>query len=118
MKIISVIAVLSFAVLIIIKPELCASGAAQGLLLSGRVLIPSLFPMTVCTMFIMGSGAFSGLKRVSHVTQKLFHLSSDEFITVILSLIGGYPVGAKLLNEAVRENASPPKRQVLCFATA
>lgn len=94
MKIISVIAVLSFAVLIIIKPELCASGAAQGLLLSGRVLIPSLFPMTVCTMFIMGSGAFSGLKRVSHVTQKLFHLSSDEFITVILSLIGGYPVGA------------------------
>ena len=117
MKIISVIAVLSFAVLIIIKPELCASGAAQGLLLSGRVLIPSLFPMTVCTMFIMGSGAFSGLKRVSHVTQKLFHLSSDEFITVILSLIGGYPVGAKLLNEAVREKRISAEKAglMLCY---
>lgn len=117
MKIISVIAVLSFAVLIIINPELCASGAAQGLLLSGRVLIPSLFPMTVCTMFIMGSGAFSGLKRVSHVTQKLFHLSSDEFITVILSLIGGYPVGAKLLNEAVREKRISAEKAglMLCY---
>ena len=73
--------------------------------------------MTVCTMFIMGSGAFSGLKRVSHVTQKLFHLSSDEFITVILSLIGGYPVGAKLLNEAVREKRISAEKAglMLCY---
>lgn len=117
MKIISVIAVLSFAALIIIKPELCAAGAAQGLLLSGRVLIPSLFPMTVCTLFITSSGAFSGLKRLSHITQRLFHLSSDEFITVILSLIGGYPVGAKLLNEAVREKRISAEKAglMLCY---
>ena len=117
MKIISVIAVLTFAALIIIKPELCAAGAAQGLLLSGRVLIPSLFPMTVCTLFITGSGAFSGLKRLSHITQRLFHLSSDEFITVILSLIGGYPVGAKLLNEAVREKRISAEKAglMLCY---
>lgn len=110
MKIISVLAALTFAALIIIKPELCAAGAAEGILLCGRVLIPSLFPMTVCTLFITGSGAFSGLKRLSAVTQKLFHLSSGEFITVVLSLIGGYPVGAKLLNEAVKENRHTPRK--------
>ena len=117
MKIISVLAALTFAALIIIKPELCAAGAAEGILLCGRVLIPSLFPMTVCTLFITGSGAFSGLKKLSAVTQRLFHLSSGEFITVVLSLIGGYPVGAKLLNEAVKENRIPPEKAglMLCY---
>ena len=117
LKITSVLAALTFAALIIIRPELCAAGAAEGLLLCGRVLIPSLFPMTVCTLFITGSGAFSGFKKLSAVTQRLFRLSAEEFITVILSLIGGYPVGAKLLNEAVKENRIAPEKAgiMLCY---
>lgn len=117
MKIISVSAALTFAALIIIRPELCAAGAAEGLLLCGRVLIPSLFPMTVCTLFITGSAAFSGLKKLSRITQRLFRLSAEEFITVILSLIGGYPVGAKLLNEAVKEKRISPEKAglMLCY---
>ena len=117
MRKISVAAALIFAALIIIKPEPCAAGAAEGLLLSSRVLIPSLFPMTVCTLFITGSGIFSGLNRLSRITQKLFGLSADELMIFILSLIGGYPIGAKLLNEAVNEKRISPKKAgfMLCY---
>ena len=46
----------AFIVILILKPELCTKGAAEGLLLAGRVIIPSLFPFTACVLFIMKSG--------------------------------------------------------------
>ncbi len=76
-------------VLIILNPNVCKSGAISGLLLSGNVIIPSLFPFAVFVLFILKS----------NLPQKL-HIKSDISI-FILSLIGGYPIGAKLLNEAL-----------------
>lgn len=101
---VAAISILVFIILILIEPRVCTDGAANGIILSGRVIIPSLFPFTVCVLFIMRSGALSRLNFLSPVTQKLFHIPAELFSLLLLSFIGGYPIGAKLLNEAVINN--------------
>lgn len=86
-------AFLLLMILIIIKPNTARQGAVEGILLCGRVIIPSLFPFTVCILFIMKS--LSG-DYASEVSKK------EKILIVIFSSIGGYPIGAKLLNEGVK----------------
>lgn len=101
-KILSIFTALVFIAAVIITPKVCTAGAAKGLMLSGRVIIPSLFPFTACVLFIMKSGGLELLEFAAPFTKKVFHLSPYMFSVMLLSFIGGYPVGAKLLNEAVK----------------
>lgn len=101
-KLLSLFGAAAFIILVIISPKVCTAGAAKGLLLAGRVIIPSLFPFTACVLFIMKSGGLELLGFAAPFTKKVFNLSPELFSLMLLSFIGGYPVGAKLLNEAVK----------------
>lgn len=90
----------AFLVCLILKPEPCKEGVIRGILLCGRVIIPSLFPFTVCILGLLNSSFFDFFEFLSPITKKLFSLSGKEFSYFILSLLGGYPVGAKLLSES------------------
>ena len=65
-------------------PKICICGAIKGITLCGETIIPSLFPFTVCILMIMRSQ-----------TGKI----PKEKTVFFLSLIGGYPIGAKLIDE-------------------
>ncbi|MEE1161028.1 MAG: hypothetical protein U0K70_03100 [Acutalibacteraceae bacterium] len=101
-KLLSLIIAAAFMILVITNPKVCTEGAVKGLLLSGRVIIPSLFPFTACVLFIMKSGGLSLLDFANPFTKRVFRLSPQQFSLMLLSFIGGYPVGGKLLNEAVK----------------
>lgn len=109
-KIISGIVFIALAIFITVKPEIVKESAINGILLCGRVIIPSLFAFTVCVLFIMKSGITDYLNRFSFLTERLFGLSAELFCIVLLSFIGGYPIGARLLNEAT-ENGRVSKEQ-------
>ncbi len=85
---ISVITILFLGYLILKNPKICAENAVSGLILCGRVIIPSLFPFTFCVLFILKSGVLEFLKI------------PKTLCIFLLSLIGGYPLGAKMLNNA------------------
>ena len=71
-------------------------GALEGLLFCGNVLIPSLFPFMVISTFVVKSGISDYLERFAkYITFPLFGVSGKCGMTVLLSMIGGYPVGAK-----------------------
>ncbi len=89
-----------FLLCLIIEPEICKEGVIRGVLLSGRVIIPSLFPFTVCILILQGSAFFEIFEFLSPVTKRIFSLSAKEFSVFLLSMLGGYPVGAKLLSES------------------
>lgn len=95
----SLCCVIAFAILIIVNPLACKEGAFNGILICGRIIIPSLFPFTVCVLFIIKSGLTGKLDFLSPLTQKIFGINGEKFSLFILSLIGGYPVGAKLIKE-------------------
>lgn len=103
-----------FITLTVIVPGASLDGAADGIMLSGRVIIPSLFPFTVCVLFIMRCDIPNIFGFASPVTERLFGLDAECFSLMLLSFVGGYPIGARLLNEAVRlKRITPAKAGIM-----
>lgn len=94
-----------FAFSILLKPDICIKAALTGVMLCGNVIIPSIYPFSFCVIFINNSNAANILKPLNPITKFVFGLNYYEFSLFSLSLIGGYPLGAKLLNESKSHNA-------------
>ncbi len=76
-------------------PSLAASGVRSGITYSLEVLLPSLFPFMFLSAFSSEYGISSRLGRIiSPLTESLLYLPGCAGITVLLGMIGGYPVGA------------------------
>ncbi len=73
-----------------------SSGAHKGIIYCANTLIPSLFIFMIFTSFIVNSGVTQNLSKILNpVTKFLFYLPGCTAPIIILSLIGGYPVGAR-----------------------
>mgnify|MGYP003292748781 CR=1 FL=1 len=96
----SAVVILTLLILILYNPQICLNTAVSGLVLCGRVIIPSLYPFTFCVLFILKSGVLNSLNFLNKLTLKLWGLDFSTFSLFLLSLIGGYPLGAKMLNDA------------------
>ncbi len=81
------------------------TGALQGLLYCGNILIPSLFPFMVLSAFIVQSGMsdFTG-KLLLPVSRKIFNVSGGVGSVILLGMTGGFPVGAKGVVTLYNEN--------------
>ncbi len=101
---------LVFVILLITMPDICKTGAVSGILLCGRVIIPSLFPFGVCVMFIINSRAVKLLEYLNPAIRRLTGFSAEVFTLVLLSFTGGYPIGAKLLSNAVKNGVLTANR--------
>lgn len=102
-NVLGVILILAFAFLIIFKPTVCTNSALSGILLCGNIIIPTIYPFTFCVLFIKNSGALRFLKPLNNLTNRIFGLNYYEFAIFLLSLIGGYPLGARLLADSKLE---------------
>ena len=89
-----------FIIFMFVFPNDCRQGAFKGIILCGRIIIPSLFPFTVCVSLLMRTGACDVISFLNPLTKKVFNLNATQFSIFLLSLIGGYPIGAKLIEEA------------------
>lgn len=97
-------------------PKECRNGATNGVYLCIQVLIPSLFPFMILSDFIVSSGIGRYIPRIiKNTVGRLFGLSADTTMIILLSAIGGYPVGAagisslyrkKMINETQAEQMS------------
>ncbi len=111
---------ISLAILLIF-PTQCRAGAANGVFLCIQVLIPSLFPFMVLSSFIVHSGIASKLPNVvEKFTKCIFGLPKESFAVILLSMTGGYPVGAKGINSLYKENkitmAEAEQMSMFCVA--
>lgn len=71
-------------------------GALKGLIYCGNVLIPSLFPFMFLTIFIIKSNLSDTLSMIfKPLTLYLFRLPCCCGAPLLLSMFGGYPIGAK-----------------------
>jgi len=95
-----------------------AQGIAQGLRVSGGVLIPSLFPFMILSTFIVLTGASRILSLpLRPLTKHLFRLPQEHGAVVFISLIGGYPVGAKMISELIERGRldKPTAERMIAF---
>ncbi len=98
--------ILLFAVLMLKNPAPCIKATAYGITLCSRVIIPSLFPFTFCVLFILNMGALNSFSFLNRILKKLFGMDGYLFSVFLLSLIGGYPLGAKLINDSQIDSKS------------
>lgn len=91
------IGVLIFAVLFFLVPDVMTDGLRNGLNICGSAVIPSLFMFMVLSDFIVRSG-FAKIVggSLSGVVRFLFRLPGVAGCAVLMSLIGGFPVGARM----------------------
>ncbi len=98
-KLILTIMVVATAVTVLLFSAEIRQGVIRGLSLSAYSVIPSLFIFTAISLFIIKSGAGQVLgKLISPITRPLLGLDADQSSVFLISMVAGYPVGAKLLN--------------------
>lgn len=107
-----------YIVLIFSYPKEAAKGGLNGLLICGEIIIPSLFPFMVASLFLNKSGIMYYIgKVINPITRALFNLSGEAAAVLLMSFIAGYPVGARLTNELYKTGkiTHGEASRMLCF---
>ncbi len=98
-KVFALFASVIFISVLLIFPSYCVQGISNGLVCASEIIIPSLFPYIVLSCFIMRSGADSIIGILfSKPMNRLFSVPQICAACIILSFIGGFPVGAKCVS--------------------
>ena len=101
---------LTIAVLLIF-PSQCRNGGTNGIFLCVQVLIPSLFPFMVLSSFIVESGLCEAMPLwIGKLTKLLFRLPESTTCVILLSVVGGYPVGASGIKSLWKANLITDKQ--------
>lgn len=85
-------------------PEQAIAGASNGLLIWSQQLVPALLPCMILTQLLLASGLLDRLGRRSASPGKLTGLSGNGLYILILGLLCGCPMGAKLTADFCRTN--------------
>ncbi len=100
------------------KTQEVAEGVRTGLSVCAGTVIPSLFPFMVLAGLIASTSAGERLSHtVSSVTKKLLGLPEALGAVLLMSFVGGFPVGAKMLAAMLehRQIDSETASYSLCF---
>jgi sporulation integral membrane protein YlbJ len=93
------------------ESSVVSAGIKNGLTTVGGVLIPSLFPFMFLACFMDNSGISSALGKIlSPVTEFVFRLPGEASAAVLMSFVGGFPVGAKMTETLLKEEKITPSQ--------
>lgn len=117
MQFISALAALVFCFLLIADSKGTAEAAKQSVTVCLSVIIPSLFAFMVFAQIIVKSGIADILFYPLYKISFWFKGNRREFAIFMLSLIGGYPVGIKLLRDYIAYNKdyTAIAEKMLCY---
>ncbi|WP_195542721.1 hypothetical protein [Massiliimalia timonensis] len=85
-------------------------GISQGIHLCLNSLIPSLYFFMILSNLIMNSRLCQVLARpFRFLSRKVLHLDDSLFTIFLLSMLGGYPIGAKLVADQIKQGNITPQ---------
>ncbi|MCQ2479367.1 MAG: hypothetical protein MJ120_01905 [Clostridia bacterium] len=88
--------------LCLLKNGSAAEGTLSAIKLCGATVIPSLLPFMVLSSYIINSDMASAFGTfLDSPCKRIFHLPGDAACIILFSMIGGFPVGAKMISSAV-----------------
>jgi len=93
-------------------------GIRDGLAACGNVLIPALFPFMVLAGFVSRTDYAGILSRpLTPLTTKVYKLPPALGSVVLLSMVGGYPVGARMVADLLEDGKinEQTAQRMLCF---
>ncbi len=114
----STVFLIAAAVGVLCLPHEASAGISKGIDYSLSILLPSLFPFMFLVSFASRSGITDAIGgALSGVTKRILALPGAAGVTALLSLVGGYPVGAAGIGELLRNKQITPgqARRMLLF---
>lgn len=108
-----------FNLLILIFPELTIKSAAKGLLLWYNSALPSLLPFIISINILKRTPAPIYISKLFEpVTKRLFNVTGIGVFPIIMGMLSGYPLGAKLCCELYSEKklSKEQAQHILCFS--
>ena len=104
----SLIISLIILMILLLFPKASSDGIIIGLKSSGELIIPSLFPYMLLSSFIIRTRALKPFEKFfSPFTSKLLNLPKACTSAIIMSFIGGFPVGAKCVSILYKQKIVP-----------
>lgn len=104
-KILSVFLPLCFLLLFFTHPVQTAEGCSLGLTLWYTSVLPSLLPFLIVSAMMVKTGLFRYLNRLyAPLFSKIFRISEDGCYAVLMGFLCGFPMGAKVTADLVREH--------------
>lgn len=89
-----------FILCLVINPQRYIESIFSGMLLFAKNVAPALFPFFFFTKLLTGLGAAGSLGRaLKRPISKLYNAPGESGYILVMSLISGYPIGAKLLSD-------------------
>ena len=96
-NILPITAVIISMICIFKMPDAVTQGVTDGLKICFNVILPSLFPFMVLSAYIVKSEALSFFYKLFYpLTRFVLHQPLCTVPVVIMGLVGGFPVGAKM----------------------
>ena len=84
---------------------------AEGVFLCLQVILPSLYAMMIAAQLLIRTNAHTLLLKPLHrFTQNVLRIPDVCLAIFLLSQIGGYPIGAKLLDNELQNGTLRPKQ--------
>ena len=95
-------------ILLIVRQPLVRSAAADALTLCAATLLPALLPLSVTAKLFLLLGLHTPLARLlARPLRRCFRLPPAAAGPLLVGLLGGYPLGAQALSDAVQRGELP-----------
>ena len=92
--------ILFFIIILVISPKLCVEACFNGLSVWATSLLPALLPFFIFTKLLSELGVVNKASNIfSPITKKLYNTNGISGYIYLMSILSGYPVGAKLTKE-------------------
>ena len=107
-------------IVIIINPAKYTSGTVEGIKLFFYSVLPGLFPFMLLTKILTELGIVQKLfSKFDKFTYTLFGTPGISLYTLFMSIISGYPIGAKIISDLYTKNIITEKeaRKMSIFCT-
>lgn len=92
--------IISFGIFLVLSSEHSMSEVRSSIKICCNVLIPSLFPFMFFSSLMINSGTSNKIGKILYpVSKYLFRLPSSSVSVIFLSMVGGFPVGAKGISD-------------------
>lgn len=99
-KIMLTLGISACMVIILIRPDVYVASALEGVKLWALVVLPSLLPFFFFTSLLAKIGATERMARtLKKPCQKIFGTSGYAAYAFLMSILSGYPVGAKIIGD-------------------
>ena len=96
---------ISFIIFLLLFSETNFLATSNGLNIFFNNIFPSLFPFLVATELLYNSNFIHiTQKYTKNIIPKLFNVPACSSIAIILGLISGYPIGAKIITNLKKDN--------------